>query len=92
VPGEEPLRLAMQRLAEQLGQTGTSLEKLFRQQTGSSVHAYLVQARLHHAARLILEGQKIEAVGLEVGYRSKKNFYQQFVRMFGMTPGAYRAR
>jgi len=33
---------------------------------------------------------KVEAVALSVGYRSKKNFYQQFKRHYGMTPVPYR--
>jgi AraC-like DNA-binding protein len=33
---------------------------------------------------------KIEAVALELGYQSKKNFYHQFKRRFGATPQAYR--
>jgi PAS domain-containing protein len=35
---------------------------------------------------------KVEAVALDLGYRSKKNFYRQFKRRFGMTPEAYRQR
>jgi hypothetical protein len=35
---------------------------------------------------------KIEAVALSVGYHSKKNFYRQFLRRFGVTPDAYRQR
>jgi hypothetical protein len=35
---------------------------------------------------------KIEAVALSVGYRSKKNFYRQFARHFGVTPETFRRR
>ena len=33
---------------------------------------------------------KIEAIALDLGYRSKKHFYRQFKRRFGMTPDVYR--
>ena len=57
-----------------------------------SVHQYLTQVRLQHAAHLINSGLKIEAAALSVGYQSKKNFYRQFLRHFGVTPEAYRHR
>ncbi len=41
-------------------------------------------------ASQVRSGMKIEAVSLDLGYRSKKNFYRQFRRRFGMTPDAYR--
>jgi AraC-like DNA-binding protein len=40
---------------------------------------------------LIRNGEKIEAVSLLVGYRSKKNFYHHFRRHVGLTPLAYKA-
>ena len=51
---------------------------------------YLTRVRLDHAAELIRHGVKIEAVALSVGYRSKKNFYEQFKRRYGTTPVPYR--
>ena len=53
------------------------------------MHEWLTGVRLDHALALIREGVKIEAVALLVGYRSKKNFYRQFKRRFGMTPFAH---
>ncbi len=34
--------------------------------------------------------QAVEEVGLEVGFHSRKHFYDMFRRHTGMTPGAYR--
>jgi AraC-like DNA-binding protein len=66
------------------------LATLFHQQTGQTVHAFLTQVRVHHAAALIRAGEKIEAVSLLVGYRSKKNFYRHFKEQLGVTPTVYR--
>jgi AraC-like DNA-binding protein len=68
------------------------LGRLFRSVVGVSVHEYLTRVRLDHAAYLINSSIKIESVALSVGYRSKKNFYRQFLRHFGVTPEAYRRR
>jgi transcriptional regulator GlxA family with amidase domain len=54
-----------------------------------TVRQWLTRVRLDHAASLIREGIKIEAVALIVGYHSKKNFYRQFRRRFATTPSAY---
>jgi AraC-like DNA-binding protein len=68
------------------------LATLFHHQTGQTVHAFLTQVRVHHAAALIRAGEKIEAVSLLVGYRSKKNFYRHFKEQLGVTPTVYRDR
>jgi len=68
------------------------LGRIFEAQVGVSVHEYLTRVRLAHAAHLVRSTMKIEVVALVVGYRSKKNFYRQFSRHFGVTPEAYRRR
>jgi AraC-like DNA-binding protein len=62
---------------------------MFRREVGVPMREWLTRVRLDHAAALIREGVKVEAVSLLVGYRSKKNFYRQFKRRFGTTPFAY---
>jgi AraC-like DNA-binding protein len=68
------------------------LGRIFETEVGVSVHEYLTRVRLSHAAYLVRSTMKIEVVALVVGYRSKKNFYRQFTRHFGVTPEAYRRR
>ena len=67
-----------------------ALATLFRQQIGQTVHRYLTQVRMHHGAALIRQGEKIEAVSLLVGFRSKKNCYQHFNQQIGVTPVVYK--
>lgn len=84
--------VSLRTLACALGRQEAYLGRLFRQELGVSVREYVAQFRLKRAASLIERGEKVEAVALEVGYRSKKNFYRQFIRRFGVTPAAYRQR
>ena len=84
----EPVTLDI--LAAALGRSKRYLATLFHGQTGQTVHQFLTQVRLHHAAALIRSGEKIEAVSLLVGYRSKKNFYRHFKDELGVTPTVYR--
>jgi two-component system response regulator YesN len=85
----EPITL--QFLGTVLDRQASYLGGLFRREVGLSVRQRLTDVRLDRATMLIRDGVKIEAVALLVGYRSKKNFYRQFKRRFGMTPFAYGA-
>jgi AraC-like DNA-binding protein len=86
----EPITVA--RIAAAAGRSRKHLGTLFRQHGGTTVHEYLIRVRLRHALHLIRNGEKIEAVSLQVGYRSKKNFYQHFKSHTGITPMAYRTQ
>lgn len=83
-------RLTLDRLAQAVGRSKRHLGTLFRSQMGQTMHAYLTQVRLRHATALIRQGEKIEAVSLLVGYRSKKNFYRHFKTYVGATPVEYK--
>jgi PAS domain S-box-containing protein len=83
-------RLTLGTLARTLERQSAYLGRLFREEIGVTVHEYVTRARMMFGAAQVRSGVKIEAVALDLGYRSKKNFYRQFKRRFGMTPEAYR--
>ena len=72
----EPLSLEL--FSETLDRERGYLGRLFKKEVGCSMREYLARVRVRHAAELIREGTKIEAVILEVGYRSPKRFYDAF--------------
>jgi AraC-like DNA-binding protein len=84
--------LSLRTFAAEIGRSEEYLARLFRQQMGTTVREYIARVRLDRAAHAIRRGDKIEAVALEIGYRSKKNFYRRFRQQFGITPGAFRKR
>ena len=85
----EPLTL--EAVASAVGYSKRHLATCFRRETGRTVHRQLAHVRVRHALEQIRRGEKIEAVSLMVGYKSKKNFYHQFKKIVGVTPIAYRA-
>ncbi|HEX7794876.1 MAG TPA: helix-turn-helix domain-containing protein [Vicinamibacterales bacterium] len=85
-------RLTLDTLAKTLERQSAYLGRLFREAMGVTVHEYITRARMMFGAAQVRSGVKVEAVALDLGYRSKKNFYRQFKRRFGMTPEAYRQR
>jgi transcriptional regulator GlxA family with amidase domain len=85
-------RISLARLAHAVGCSRSTLTRAFRRDLGQSAHAYLVGIRMERAAAGVRTGDKIEAVMLGVGFRSKRNFYRQFKARFGRTPAGYRAQ
>lgn len=83
-------RLSLRTFAADIGRSEQYLARLFRHHIGTTVREYIARVRLERAMPAIRRGEKVEAVALEVGYRSKKNFYRRFRQRFGITPGAFR--
>ncbi len=84
-------RLTLNTVAAVAGSSRRHLTTCFERDVGETVHGYLTAVRIRHAAVLVLAGERIEAVSLLVGYRSKKNFYRAFKARMGMSPVEYRA-
>jgi AraC-like DNA-binding protein len=84
-------RISLESLAVRVGRNAGYMATSFRRQTGMTIHRYLTGIRMHRAAKLLRRHEKVEAVMLLVGYRSKRNFYRQFEATFGVTPGRYKA-
>ena len=61
--------------------------RLFKAQTGTSVHAYVRQRRLMHAAHLIREGMSAARAAEESGFSDYSAFHRAFTAAFGVSPG-----
>ena len=61
--------------------------RLFKAQTGSTVHAYVRQKRLWYAARLIREGINANKAAADSGFADYSSFHRAFRESFGMSPG-----
>jgi len=67
-----------------------TLRHAFRRRYGVSLREYQRIARVTCAVPHVRSGVKIEAVALEAGYRSKKDFYKVFKQVIGLTPVQFR--
>lgn len=76
-------------LARKLNVAPTELRAHFVARFGIAPLAYLHRRRVGMAIQL-LPHMKVEAVAWEVGFRSKKNFYNCFQRLTGVSPGSVR--
>lgn len=80
--------LSVETLAEQVYLSKYHFMRLFKAQTGSSVHAYVRQKRLLNAARLIREGAALGKAAADSGFGDYSSFHRAFRESFGISPGS----
>ena len=79
--------LTVESLAERFYMSPYHFMRLFKAQTGSTVHTYVRQKRLMNAARLIREGVPAAKAAAECGYGDYSAFHRAFRESFGVSPG-----
>jgi AraC family transcriptional regulator len=84
--------LSLFALAAQAGLSPSHLTRELRRVSGLAPHQYVLRRRAERA-RILLgrRGQTVSAVALAVGFSSQAHLTLVFRRVFGITPGAYRA-
>ena len=84
-----PLRVSD--LAREIGLSGRQLQRLFKQEIGTSISTYLKTHRLHKSCRLlILTDLDVSEICYAVGWSDRTNFHHVFKKTFGMSPLRFR--
>ena len=73
-------------LAEQFFISKYHMMRLFRQETGFTIHTYLTQRRLLHARGLMEQGMRATEACYRSGFRSYSSFTRAYGKHFGTTP------
>lgn len=85
----EPLKL--DQLSERFFINKFYLTRIFKEQFGVPVNAYLLSLRITHAKQLLrFSGLSIEKIGLECGMKDANYFSRMFKKIEGVSPGEYR--
>jgi AraC family transcriptional regulator len=86
----QPIKL--RELAALAGISARHFERAFRQSTGFSPHAYVMDRRLHRACDLLIDRPElpIEQIALRLGFSSSSHFSSAFRRQTGLTPTDFR--
>ncbi|MBF9326651.1 MULTISPECIES: GlxA family transcriptional regulator [Mycobacteroides] len=83
--------LSLEDLAVQASTSVRSLNRRFRAETGQTPMQWLTGVRVRHAQQLLeCSADSVEWIGREVGFGSPANFREQFRRLTGVSPLAYR--
>lgn len=90
---ETGLRSDIRQLVRYSGYSHRHLQRLFRNETGMSVGAYIRLRRLTRAAILVrLTVYPLHDIAISVGFDSQSSFNREFRKRFGCSPGIYRNR
>ncbi|MUM18511.1 AraC family transcriptional regulator [Mycobacterium sp. CBMA 623] len=85
------LELSLEDLAVRASTSVRSLNRRFRAETGQTPMQWLTGVRVRHAQQLLeRSAEPVEWIGREVGFGSPANFREQFRRLTGVAPLAYR--
>lgn len=78
-------------LARDAGLSPAYFARLFKRQTGQSVHQFITGLRLDKAHLLLIENRlHVSDVAREVGFEDQFYFSRLFTRRFGVAPSALR--
>ena len=80
--------LSIDTLADRVFLSRYHFMRLFKEQTGSTVHQYVRQKRLLYAARLIREGVPAVRAAADAGFNDYSVFHRAFRTSFGISPSA----
>lgn len=85
--------LSLVRLAEVAHFNPSYLSRLFKQETGSNLNAYIQDMRLHKAAALLMDSTlKVHEIAAMIGYEYAPYFTKIFKKTFQFGPQEYRER
>jgi AraC-like DNA-binding protein len=76
-------------IAGQLRTTPARLAHGFQRQYGVSMKRYQLTLRIVDAVEQLRDG-KIEAIALQVGFKSRKDFNHSFEQLMGVTPSQFK--
>ena len=83
--------LSVDELASACNLSVSALERRFKKHLGKTPHQYIIEVRLDHARRLLLETEiPVGTIALETGFADHSHFTRAFRKHFGSAPSALR--
>lgn len=85
--------LSLSDIGEEIGYSPYHLSRVFRRQTGITIHRFLNHLRLQTALEYVVEDEEdLTHIALTLGFSSHSHFTQAFRQTFGMPPSALRRK
>lgn len=85
-------RLTIAQLAERLGVSRDYLSILFKKETGSTLHSYIMREKLEASKAMLLQGIPYHLISYNLAFCSETHYITCFKREYGITPGNYKER
>ena len=85
--------ITLSEIAEAVGYSPTYLTNLVGQETGNTLHCWIIKRRMAAACSLLLETElTVNQIAEAVGYQDASYFSRQFHQLYGMPPKAWRKK
>lgn len=85
--------IPMKHLADLTGYTPYYLSRKFKEETGCPLTAYIRREKIKYAAHLLITTEdSISKITEGIGLSSRSHFSEDFAKIMGMPPGAYRKK
>ncbi|UUZ92868.1 AraC family transcriptional regulator [Paenibacillus sp. P25] len=84
--------LTLETLERQFFMNRYYLSRLFKKNTGSTIHEYILLKRISLAKKLLLEDHNVTDACQLSGFNDYSHFIRMFKRIVGVPPGQYRKR
>lgn len=78
--------LDIKTLAEQVHISPSGITHRFKKEFGIPIHKYIMQKRLIYAKRLAENGEQLNKIYSDVGFKDYSSFYKAYTRYFGCSP------
>ncbi len=81
-------------LAEKLGLSASSVTRILKEEGQISFKDFINQYRIQLAKEMLTDARfhvfSLEAIGKEVGFKSRSTFYETFKKDVGVSPGTFK--
>jgi AraC-like DNA-binding protein len=85
--------MSLEQLAELVGMTPTAFSRYFKQRTGKNLSEYIVDIRLGHAARRLVDTtDSVSEICWTTGFNTLSNFNRLFRKRKGCNPTEFREK
>ncbi|HRP61966.1 MAG TPA: AraC family transcriptional regulator [Phycisphaerales bacterium] len=84
-------RLLVRELADLVGMSASCFARVFKNSTGQTPHAYILQLRVQRAAEIIAQGQaySLAQVAIQSGFSDQAHLTRAFRRLMKQTPAQF---
>ena len=85
--------MSLEQLADLVGMTPTAFSRYFKQRTSKNISEYIVDIRLGHAARMLIDtADSVSTICWRTGFNTLSNFNRLFRKRKGCNPTEFREK
>lgn len=91
IGGHLDQEISLESIADEFQIHKTHLARIFKEETGISLHEFIRRKRIETAKSLLLNSRyRVNEIVYKAGFKNPQNFYTLFTRYVGLTPKAFR--